>query len=127
MKTIVNIILWPIFLLAACQSKSSKVQHFIDGIYVNHARGDMSIADDTLTFTHTGANHYLVTRRTGYRAIRNGKPLKKKYHEEKLEGTYDPANRVLNETTTGRVFRFDPDKGVLLLKVSLQKIVNSLN
>lgn len=105
-----------IAIMGACQSKAGKVQSFIDGVYVNHTRGELSVADDTLAFTHTDADHYLITRNTGYQAIRHGRLLKKKIRLEKLEGTYDPLNRVLNETTTGRVFRFDPAKGVLLLK-----------
>jgi hypothetical protein len=110
--------------IAACQSKSARVQQFINGVYVNRNRGELSVADDTLTFTHIDANHYLISRSTGYQAIRAGKLLPKRLKREKLEGTYDPANRVLNETTTGRVFRFDPDKGELLLKQAVYQKIN---
>ncbi|HEY9002809.1 MAG TPA: hypothetical protein VIM89_15750 [Mucilaginibacter sp.] len=110
--------------LAACQSKTAKVQQFIDGVYVNQSRSDLSVANDTLTFTHTGAGHYLVTRNTGYQAIREGKLLPKKFERGKFDGIYDPQNRVLNETTTGRVFRFDPDKGELYLKRAVYRKLN---
>jgi hypothetical protein len=113
-----------VIVFTACQSKSAKVQSFIEGSYVNHSAGDYAVADDTLTFSHTDANHYLVTRSTGFRAIRDGKLLPKRLRREKLEGIYDPVNRVLNETTTGRLFRFDPDKGELLLKQAVYRKIN---
>jgi hypothetical protein len=121
MKTGIRIILWPLFLLAACQNKSGKVQEFIDGIYVNHAQNSYGVGDDTITFTHTDASHYIITRNTGYQAVRNGDTLPKKFKREKLEGIYDSQNRVLNETVTGRLFRFDPDKGVMLLKQAVYR------
>lgn len=124
MKNRVKIMLCGIGLIAACQSKSAKVQAFIDGLYVNHAQSAYAIADDTLTFTHTDGQHYSITRHTGYRAIRDGKLLPKKYKLEKAEGDYDPQTNLLNETTTGRVFRFDPDKGVLLLKQAVYHKIN---
>ncbi|SDH53289.1 hypothetical protein ACQ86K_12920 [Mucilaginibacter sp. P19] len=110
--------------IAACHSKSAKVQLFIDGIYVNHAQSEYSIADDTLVFTHTDNQHYLIKRNTGYQAIRNGKLLSKKHKLEKVEGDYDSATELLNETNTGRVFRFDPDKGILMLKQAVYRKIN---
>ncbi|MBS1501072.1 MAG: hypothetical protein JST32_03350 [Bacteroidetes bacterium] len=110
--------------IAACQGKSAKVQSFIDGMYVNHSQSEYAIADDTLIFAHTDADHYSITRNTGYRAIRDGKLLPKKFKRGKFDGIYDPQNRVLNETTTGRLFRFDPDKGVLLLKQAVYRKIN---
>ena len=110
--------------ITACQSKSAKVRSFIDGVYVNHSQGEYGVADDTLIFTHTDADYYSITRNTGYQAIRNGKLLPKKIKRGKFDGIYDPQNQVLNETTTGRLFRFDPDKGVLLLKQAVYRKIN---
>ncbi|OCX52780.1 hypothetical protein BEL04_00120 [Mucilaginibacter sp. PPCGB 2223] len=125
MKAIFKLLmLFGIGCIAACQSKSAKVQAFIDGVYVNHAQSVYGIADDTLTFTHTDDQHYLITRNTGYYAIRNGRPLPKKHKQEKFEGNYDSQTNVLNENTTGRVFRFDPNKGVLLLKQAVYRKLN---
>ena len=113
-----------IAVIAACQNKSAKVKSFIDGIYVNHAQSDYGEADDTLTFTHTNDSHYMIIRNTGYQAIRNGKTLPKKHKLEKAEGDYDSKTNLLNETTTGRVFRFDPNKGVLMLKQAVYRKIN---
>lgn len=110
--------------LAACQSKSGKVQAFIDGVYVHHARSEFAVADDTLGFTQADGTHYHITRRTGYQAIRDRKLLPKKFRLEKVEGDYDPDTRLLNETMTGRVFYFDPDKGMLRLKTAVYRKIN---
>jgi hypothetical protein len=117
-------ILCGIAIVGACQSKSAKVESFIDGIYVNHVQSEYAIADDTLIFTHTNNQHYIITRNTGYQAIRNGKLLPKKHKLEKVEGDYDNSTELLNETTTGRVFRFNPDKGILILKRAIYRKIN---
>lgn len=124
MKSKVKIMLCSIAFIAACQSNSDKVQAFIDGVYVNHAQSASAIADDTLTFSRTDGNHYIITRNTGYQAIRNGKLLPKKHKLEKVEGDYDAKANLLDETTTGRVFRFNPDKRVLALKQAVYRKIN---
>src|ERR1700733_9841317 len=98
MKNKVKIMLCGIAFIAACQSKTAKVQSFIGGIYVNHAQSEYGVADDTLTFTHMNGQHYIITRNTGYQAIRNGKLLPKKHKLEKVEGDYDSQTNLLNET-----------------------------
>lgn len=123
-NTIKLIMLCGVALIAACQSKSAKVQSFIDGMYVNHAQNEYAIADDTLTFIHTDGNHYSITRKTGYRAIREGKPMPKKHKLEQVEGDYNSQTNQLNETTTGRVFRFDSNKGILMLKQAVYRKIN---
>jgi len=110
--------------IAACQSKSARVQSFVDGIYVNHAQGEFAIADDTLTFTHTEDRHYIITRNTGYQAIREGRLLPRKRKLETFEGDFDPSANVLNETTAGRVFHFDPAKGILVLNRAVYRKLN---
>jgi major membrane immunogen (membrane-anchored lipoprotein) len=121
MKKQLKIMLCGIAFIAACQSKTTQVQTFIDGIYVNHAQSDYGIANDTLTFTHADGQHYIITRNTGYQAIRNGKLLPKKYKLEKVEGDYDSQANVLNETTAGRVFHFNPAKRMLLLNQAVYR------
>lgn len=124
MKNTIRLMLCGIAFISACQTKTQKVQTFIDGIYVNHAESEYAIADDTLTFTHAEGQHYIITRNTGYRAIRNGKLLPRKHKLEKVEGDYDPGKGFLNETTTGRIYRFNPDKGILTLRQSIYRKIN---
>jgi major membrane immunogen (membrane-anchored lipoprotein) len=124
MKATVKMMIAAICLLVACQSKTAKVQSFIDGIYVNHAQSEYGIANDTLTFTHTDGQHYIITRNTGYQAIRNGKVLPKKYKLEKAEGDYDSQTNLLNETTAGRVFHFNPVRRLLILNQAVYRKLN---
>jgi len=124
MKATFKLIIGAICLLAACQSKTTKVQAFIDGIYVNHAQSEYGVADDTLTFTRTNGQHYIITRNTGYQAMRNGKLLPKKHKLEKVEGNYDSQTDQLNETTAGRVFHFNPAKRLLLLNQAVYRKLN---
>ena len=102
--------------IAACQSKSSQVKAFIGGVYVRHSAGAYAVADDTLAFRLLDGDQYSVLRKVGYRAIRQGRLLPKKMQMEELEGVFDAQHLVLNENTTGRVFRFDPISRVLWLK-----------
>ena len=124
MRTTINLMIAAISLLAACQSKTAKVKAFIDGIYVNHAQSEYGIADDTLRFTHTDGQHYIITRKTGYQSIRNGKLLPKKHKLEKVEGDYDSQTNLLNETTAGRVFHFNPVKRLLILNQAVYRKLN---
>jgi hypothetical protein len=123
MKATFKLMIAAICLLAACQSKTTKVQSFIEGIYVNHAQ-KYGTADDTLTFVHTDGGHYTITRNTGYQAIRNGKLLPKKHKLEKVEGDYDSQTNLLNETTAGRIFHFNPAKQILLLNQAVYRKLN---
>jgi hypothetical protein len=99
--------------IVACNNKPDSIQSFIPGTYVNSAKGDFGQAEDTLIIDAVSNNTYLITRRTGYHAFRDGKVLPKRYKLQKLAGFYDAQKQVLNETTNGRVFSFEPDKRLL--------------
>jgi hypothetical protein len=117
-------ILAPLIWLAACNKQADKVQNFIPGTYINSAKGDYAQADDTLVITLIKDNTYLVTRNTTYQAIRDGKLLPKHRQVRRLNGLYDTQNRVLDETTNGRIFRFEPDKGLLKVNQATYKKIN---
>ncbi len=121
MKT--NIILIALFatLLAACNT--DKVKTFIPGTYVNSAKGEYGQAEDTLIITPISGNAYLITQRTTYQAIRDGKLLRKHRKIQKLTGIYGPQEQVLNETTNGRIFIFQPEQHLLSInQASYHKI-----
>ena len=105
-----------VLIVLGCGPGNARIQEFMPGTYVNSATGEMASAEDTLVVERVKDNQYLVTRRTSYRAIRNGKALPGKYRVRKLPCVFDAAQGVLNETTGGQVFRFDPDKGFLLVR-----------
>jgi hypothetical protein len=99
----------------ACQSASDKVVAFMPGTYVHAAKGEYSQAEDTLVITLVSGEAYHIQRRVGFRPIRDGKLLPKRWKVQSLNGNYDPQQQVLFETTNGRAFSFDPVKGVLLV------------
>ena len=104
-----------LLLLAACHSASDKIASFITGTYVHSAKGEYSQAEDTLVITLVSGKAYHIRRRAGFRPIREGKLLPKRWKTQLFNGNYDRDKQVLFETTNGRVFRFDPDKGTLLV------------
>ncbi|WP_299516611.1 hypothetical protein [Mucilaginibacter sp.] len=123
MKTTVKMMMAALLLLAACQSKNSQTQDFIPGTYVNAAKGDYAIANDTLVIKPVDANNYMIIRKTTYQAIRDGHLLPKHHKTEKLNAIWNTGKHELDETITGRIFRFDADKKLLLInQASYQKI-----
>jgi hypothetical protein len=110
--------------LAACQSKNSQTQDFIPGTYVNSAKGEYAIANDTIAITSNSENQYQLTRKTTYQAIRNGKLLPKHHQVQQFQAVWDSEKHELDEVLTGRVFRFDTDKKLLLLNQAVYRKVN---
>jgi hypothetical protein len=123
MKANFKLMIAAICLLAACQSKINQMQDFIPGTYINAAKGEYAIANDTLTIKQTDGNNYQITRCTSYRAIRDGKLLPEHSKIENLSAVWDSNKRELDDLISGRAFRFDPDKKLLLInQASYQKL-----
>ena len=123
MKATFKSMVGALLLLAACQSKNSQTQDFIPGTYVNSAKGEYAVANDTLVIRQADGNNYQITRRTGYQAIRHGKLLPKHSKVQILNSVWDSNKQELDEVTTGRIFRFDTDKKLLLInQASYQKL-----
>ena len=117
-------ILAPLIWLAACNKQADKVQNFIPGTYVNSAKGDYAQANDTLIISPVKDNSFLITRNTTYQAIREGRLLPKHRQVRRLNGLYDSQNQVLDETTNGRIFRFDPGKRLLKVNQAIYTKIN---
>jgi len=123
MKKLVFIFLLPL-VLAACGGKSKQVQDFIPGTYVNAANGEFGLAKDTLVITPLDELRYLLVRRTAFRAVRRGRLLPEHRTVKQFECVYDPVKHELSEPQSGRVFRFDPDKRVLLIRQAVYRKLN---
>ena len=125
MKNYIHLmILAPLFWLAACNQKADKTKRFIPGNYVNFAKSDYAQANDTLIISVVKDNSFLITRNTTYQAIRNGRLLPKHRQVRRLNGLYDSQNQVLDETTTGRIFRFDLSKRTLKVNQAIYQKIN---
>lgn len=95
-----------IAVIAACQSnRGGAAGDFIPGTYVNQAQSEFSVANDTLVITKAASTDYiyLITRKTGYRRIGEGKLYPLKHEIKHLTANWDPVKQMLkllqNETT----------------------------
>jgi len=100
-------------IVAACNN--GETASFILGIYVNAARSEFSIANDTLFIESASATTYFIHRKTGYGLIKNGKPGKLHYETEEWQAVYDEASKVLIETRRGKVITPLPETGKLVV------------
>lgn len=124
MKATIKMMAGAILLLAACQSKNKQTQDFIPGTYVNAAKGEYAIANDTLLIKPIDGNNYQITRRTTYQAIRDGKLLPRHHKEQKLNAVWDSGKQELDETIAGRIFHFDANKRLLLINQAVYHKIN---
>jgi UDP-N-acetylmuramate-alanine ligase len=110
----INIILLAICatIMVACNSKND-TRSFIPGMYVNHAKGEYSIASDTLVIEASESNNYFIHRKTGFQLIRNGKTGKHEHETEEWKAVYDEGTKTLTETQKGKLITFLPDSGKL--------------
>jgi len=118
-KLIFKTMLLPISLLAACGNKSQTID-FIPGTYVNQAQSGYSIASDTLIITQAEntQNIYLVTRKTGYRRINDGKIQALQHQVKRLTGTWDEQKQLLQIMQNGILISFQPEQNKLLIQNS---------
>jgi hypothetical protein len=102
--------------LAACHSENSNLKDFVPGTYVNQARSDYSVANDTMIIEQgkNTENIYLITRRTGYRRISGGKLQPLQYQVKHWSGEWDEQKQILQIIQTGNPLLFQPNKGSLL-------------
>lgn len=113
MKTIIYVCFAMVLFTVACHRE--KTVSFIPGTYVNHAKGDYSLADDTLVIRLLEGSSYEILRKTGFNRIADGKTGKREYETEIWNAVYDSEAKVLNERRYGKVFSFYPDSAMLRL------------
>jgi hypothetical protein len=115
MKYLLLFIGMPVLFWSGCKEEAGKLGDFIPGTYVNEARGAFSRARDTLVIIPESGWHYRLQRRTAYQAVRGGKLLPVRHKVSVLETVFDPVKLELSDPQSGRVFRFDRARKVLLI------------
>lgn len=114
MKIYLNLLALSILLqLSACQEDKEKA--FLEGIYIHSAKGEFSIADDSLIVEPAEGNNFLIHRRTGYNRINDGQLGKREYEREEWNTIYNSESKTLTETRKGRLIGIFPDSGYLKL------------
>ena len=101
--------------LSACNTK----QDFIQGTYVKSDKSEYGIARDTLIIMQTDGNNYLIDFHVSYQAVRNGKVLLPHHRNDKFSASWDPSKEQLNETVSGRIYTFQPDKNTMMLNAGV--------
>jgi hypothetical protein len=103
-------------ILAACQNNNS-VGDFIPGTYVNQAQSEFSVANDTLVITKAANTDYiyLITRKTGFRRIAEGKLSPLKHQVKHLTGNWDPVKQVMQLMQNETTLIFQPDQNKLFI------------
>ena len=106
--------------LTACNHNNNAVPDFIPGSYVNQAQSRYSVANDTLIIEKAKStdNIYLITRKTGYRRITDGKLQALQHQVKHWSGTWDSQKQILEVMQTHAVYIFQPDKSSLLNGIS---------
>lgn len=114
-----KIILLPFSLLVAC-GNHRQVIDFIPGTYVNVARSEYSIANDTLTISpvENTPGSYLILRNTGFRRIVEGKLLPAEQKLRNLNGLWNEQKQVLEILQNGVVVTFQPAQHKLRIQNS---------
>jgi hypothetical protein len=125
MKTKEVTILIVCVVLAACSMTAGKdvIKSFIPGTYVMAASDEISKVKDTLRISKLAeeGNSYIIIRNTSYRRIINKKILPTQHKSLKWIGLYDDQQKVMRETSTGKVFTFIPEKEVVLVGTAVFK------
>ena len=109
-----------VLVMAACHGKVGKLAWA--GVYVNVARSEYSVADDTLTLSLLKDGNYSVLRSTGYQSIRDGKLLPKRLQSERFRVVLVASGRELSEPLNGRVYHLDDSGGLLVGQVVYRRV-----
>jgi recombinational DNA repair ATPase RecF len=101
--------------VVACNSGGA-ITNFIPGTYVSQAQSEFSMANDTLVIepAKNTDNLYLVTRKTGYRRIADGKVQSLEHKVKHWTGEWDTQKQLMQVLQTGNTFIFQPDQHNLL-------------
>jgi len=115
MKATFKLMVGAILLVAACKSNSGS--DFIPGTYVNQSQSEFSVANDTLVITKAVNTDYiyLITRKTGYRRIGDGKLYPAKHNIKHLTGNWDPVKQVMQLMQNETTLIFQPDQNKLYI------------
>jgi hypothetical protein len=128
MKTKVLAIVIACLVVAACKISAGKdaIKSFIPGTYVMWTSDEISKVKDTLRIRKLAAegNSYIIIRNTSYRRIVNKKMLRPERKSSKCIAIYDDQQKVMRETSMGKVFTFIPEKEVLLVGTTAFKKID---
>ena len=80
MKNLIILFAVAVAMITAC--KTDNTRSFIPGTYINDARSEFSIANDTLVIEPSESNIFYIYRKTGFNLVTDGKIGKREYETE---------------------------------------------
>lgn len=98
-------------MITAC--KTDNIRSFIPGTYINNARSEFSIANDTLVIEPSESNIFYINRKTGFNLVNGGKIGKLEHETENWNAVFDEGTKILTETKKGKLITFYPDSAKL--------------
>lgn len=119
-----QIILPALLAIVASACSSDKTKNSIAGTYVNSAKSEYSIANDTLIIEAAENNRFLIHRKTGIKLIRNGEVGKEQYEHEEWQAIYDEGSKTLTESKRGKKITPLPEANKLLVERREYKKIN---
>lgn len=108
--------------ITGCQT--DQIKKSIPGTYTRSFTQEFSTAQDTIVIQPSETNKYTLTRKTGYRLLVNGEAGAKRYKNERMIATYDPATKILNEHRHGKMITMYPDSGYILVMSAKYRRIN---
>ncbi|RYE28135.1 MAG: hypothetical protein EOP48_33830 [Sphingobacteriales bacterium] len=111
MKNLIILCAVAVALITAC--KTDNTRSFIPGTYINDARSEFSIANDTLVIEPSESNIFYIHRKTGFNLVTDGKIGKREYETENWNAVFDKGTNTLTETKKGKLITFYPDSAKL--------------
>ena len=87
----------------------------IEGTYVDHAKGQYSIADDTLVVSKLDGQQFRVLRSTGFNLIRGDSVGKREFETEEWIIVYDQNMSAYRGVGRGKVIRYDNRTNLMLV------------
>lgn len=106
--------------LAGCSlvSRDKNLKQSIPGTYVYQGEQEYSRIKDTIVISTAEGNENLfrITRRTRFNRIREGKLLPSEFKVQSMTGIFDEDAKVIQESKTGRIISFDPERNRLYVQ-----------
>ncbi|OIR01283.1 hypothetical protein GALL_165710 [mine drainage metagenome] len=84
-------------------------QHNMEGVYVNKAESEYSIAEDTIILRGANAGRFNIIRKIGFQRKKDGILFPKEYKTEYSGGIYDPLHQIIHENKKGLVVICDAE------------------
>jgi hypothetical protein len=104
---IISVIIFAAMLGGCDRLAADKVSDFIPGTYVRTFEHEYARGSDTIVIARVNGTHFLISKRSGFQRIKNGRMLPKELRGEQSAAVFREGDGVLEDERTRRVYVFD--------------------